>query len=204
MFQSFLQHEKLVLTSFFVDQNPIFAASHVSLASSAVAQTVSPHEVLKPLEKCMFYIETRFNSWKPPVLSKNSCTLAIASLLNFVLHYVVNYCINFEDITTSDVESLEKVLRLAQDKCASLVSQISRHCQSGKEMPSLYDSTVPEYHRLRWIKKLLGLGLIEIHSQWNSPSSELKAYIFPDELKNLIRALFQNTELRSQILSSIQ
>lgn len=200
-----LQREKLVLNSFFIDQNPIFAASHASLASSAVAQTISPHELLKPLEKCMFYIENRCNLWKPPVLSKNSFTLAISFLLNFVLQYVVNYCITFEDITTSDAESLEKVLQLAQDKCTSLVSQISQHCLLKKEeRSSFYDSTLPEYQRLCWIKKLLGLGLLEIHSQWNSPNSELKVHISPDELKSLIRALFQNTELRSQILSSIK
>ena len=204
--QDFLQTEKLMLSSFFIDQNPIFAASNVALASSAVAQTVSPHEVLKPLEKCMFFIEERCNLWKPPVLSKNSFTLALAFLLNFVLQYVVNYCITFEDLTTSDAESLEKVLQLAQDRCSSLVSQIFDHSHSVKKekLSSFYDSTIPEYHRLCWIKKILGLGLIEIQSQWNAPKSELKNHISSEELKKFVRALFQNTELRSQILSSIR
>lgn len=61
-----------------------------------------------------------------------------------------------------------------------------------------------EYLKFKEICFLLSGNLQEIDDRWASGHGPLASWMKPDEVKRMIRALFQNTEKRAAVLSRIK
>lgn len=59
----------------------------------------------------------------------------------------------------------------------------------------------PKFEELR---NLLGAGLRDIEGRWSSGKGPLALHFAADEVKQMIRALFQNTDFRAATLSRIK
>lgn len=62
---------------------------------------------------------------------------------------------------------------------------------------------IKTWMKLEQLKMILNASLLEITEQWCEGSGILTANYKADEVKHLIRALFQNTDRRANALSSI-
>lgn len=58
--------------------------------------------------------------------------------------------------------------------------------------------------RFEELKHLLGAGLRDIEGRWSGGKGPLAVHFGADEVKQLIRALFQNTDHRAATLSRIK
>ena len=161
-------------------------------------------QLSRSLEKAFYMLEKLAKVWKPPVMSCNKYTLAIACLLDCVLKYIVSFCVSLEDITTRDAETLETVLVATEKNCQKLVEAFLVVDEIEEIESTFYDQVVPEFRRLTWVKKLIGMALLDIQSQYLSEDSELRNHISKEEVKSLIRALFQNTEIRAKVINSFK
>ena len=57
--------------------------------------------------------------------------------------------------------------------------------------------------KLIQMKMILNASLVQITDQWSEGKGPLTLHYKPDDIKHLIRALFQNTERRAVALASI-
>ena len=63
---------------------------------------------------------------------------------------------------------------------------------------------VPKWLRFKELINVLNASLLEISDRWAEGKGPLAVEFSPNEMKQLIRALFQNTERRANILSKIK
>lgn len=62
---------------------------------------------------------------------------------------------------------------------------------------------VKTWTKLTQLKMVLGASLAEITDQWSEGKGPLTLNFKAEEIKHLIRALFQNTDRRAKALASI-
>merc|ERR1712226_68316 len=169
-------------------------------------ERIEPSKIIKPIEQSFFLLEKLLITWKPPVLSKNKYKLAISYLLDYILKFVVRYCVTLEDITTNDSQVIDKILSNVEKKCELIVTSLLEQSknQDSNQRSEFYDNVLTEFNRLLCVKKILSTSLLDLQTEYLSPDSLLRQCISIDEIKNMIRALFQNTEVRSMVLNSIK
>lgn len=62
---------------------------------------------------------------------------------------------------------------------------------------------VKPWMKLVQLKMILGASLLQIAEHWSEGKGPLTVNFKPEEVKHLIRALFQNTDRRATALASI-
>ena len=144
-------------------------------------------------------------------MSFNKYKLAMASLLDYILKFVVSYCVKLEDITTNDSQVLDSILGSVEERCRKIVSNIFKvpcvklDCNSLENSPdNFFRDVLTEFDRLQWVKRVLVTSLLSIQTEYLSAESSLRSNISVEEIKSLIRALFQNTEIRSMVINYIK
>lgn len=71
-----------------------------------------------------------------------------------------------------------------------------------QEMERITDY-VETWKRLQYLKVILNASLQEIIDLWTNETSHLASNYSSDEVRHMIRALFQNTDRRSKALAAI-
>lgn len=69
--------------------------------------------------------------------------------------------------------------------------------------PTVIDANVEAWKKLGHLKMILNSTLLEITENWSEGKGPLSATFKADEVKRLIKALFQNSDRRSKALSLI-
>lgn len=64
--------------------------------------------------------------------------------------------------------------------------------------------SVPKWVKLMQLKMILNASLVQIQEQWSEGKGPLTLNYKAEEIRSLIRALFQNTDRRSNALFSIK
>ena len=70
--------------------------------------------------------------------------------------------------------------------------------------PKIIDEHVQKWQKLKELIIILGASLKEIEERWANGKGPLAIEFTPQNIKQLIRALFQNTDRRSNLLSKIK
>lgn len=65
-------------------------------------------------------------------------------------------------------------------------------------------SNVSSFGRLQELRHVLGASLAEIADRWTDGQGPLAAVFGADDVKQMIRALFQNTDRRAAVLAKIK
>lgn len=71
-------------------------------------------------------------------------------------------------------------------------------------MIGLVIHSIPLWGRFQELEHLLRASLRDIEDRWSSGKGPLAAHFAADEVKQMIRALFQNTDHRAAILARIK
>ncbi|KAG8141637.1 hypothetical protein E2320_007226 [Naja naja] len=137
------------------------------------------------------------------VLPVNIYCRAMGTLLNTALVEIISRVIALEDISAENADRLHALCKTVVDEGPRIFVPLpeekeNRHFQ--EEVP-VY---VPKWMMFQELMLVLQASLQEIVDRWAGSKGPLAAEFSPSEVKNLIRALFQNTERRAAALASIK
>ena len=128
-------------------------------------------------------------------------------LFNSLITLVMDHIIALEDISSEAARKLFMLLRLVDDKGLALFLEDKDDGESksacSKAKVDLHRH-VAKYAKFTEIQLVLNGSLQEIADRWADGAGPLSAEFPPNELKQLIRALFQNTDRRAAVLAKIK
>ena len=121
------------------------------------------------------------------VVTRITCTL-----LNTLIQEVFHKILKLEDIPERSCTILLSALNF-----------IENHLNEREELQRL-TLVLSDYPKLLEMKFVLKANLTEIADRWENGDGPLTLAFIADQLKHMIRALFQNTERRAALLSKIK
>ncbi|KAH0623348.1 hypothetical protein JD844_031587, partial [Phrynosoma platyrhinos] len=179
---------------------------HVSLSSGTecfVAQMrVQKEELLERLSSVLHQLKRLGKVWQD-VLPVNVYCKAMGTLLNMALAEILNRITALEDISAENADRLHALCQIMVDEGPGVFVPLPGEEQNRpfqEEVP-VY---VPKWMTFRELMLVLQASLQEIVDRWADGKGPLAAEFSPGEVKNLIRALFQNTERRAAALARIK
>lgn len=125
---------------------------------------------------------------------------AIGTILNTIVEELAQKVVNLEDIAADAAVQICMLFTFLQDKAPDLFV-LDGKCETSKGDAVRY---VRKWNRFKELIVLLNASLREIEDRWASGKGPLANEFTPDEIKRLIRALFQNTDRRAAVLSRIK
>ncbi|XP_066948974.1 centromere/kinetochore protein zw10 homolog isoform X1 [Macrobrachium rosenbergii] len=151
------------------------------------------------MRQCLHQLQLLHRVWQT-VLPCSVYTKAMGVLISSVIEEVITRVVSLEDISADCALALINLLNLLKDNVPALFIVEG-------ESATLADDVVC-YVKL-WGKFseliiVLGASLREILDRWAEGKGPLAHEFTPDEAKQLIRALFQNTDKRAHVLAKIK
>jgi len=130
-----------------------------------------------------------------PVLPGNTYLRCLGTLLNTVLEEVILIITNLEDISADAGGQLVSLLNQIVTKAPDLflseeVARMGRY--------------VKRWSKFKELILVLGATLKEIEDRWEGGKGPLAEDFPAEQVKQLVRALFQNTERRAAVLAKIK
>ncbi|NP_001131044.1 zw10 kinetochore protein S homeolog [Xenopus laevis] len=128
---------------------------------------------------------------------------AMGTLLNTAIVEMISKITALEDISTEDGERLYSLCRTMIEEGPLLFTPMPEETKNKKyqEEVTLY---VQKWMKFKEQMIILQASLQEIVDRWADGKGPLAVEFSPSEVKNLIRALFQNTERRAAALAKIK
>uniref|UniRef100_A0A6A7FN19 Centromere/kinetochore protein zw10 homolog n=2 Tax=Hirondellea gigas TaxID=1518452 RepID=A0A6A7FN19_9CRUS len=154
--------------------------------------------------QCLRQLQQLCHVWCE-VLPHSVYNKAMGTLLNSVVKELIERIVSLEDISQDSAVSLIATLAVFKDNAASLFP----------DAPSAGNTTNPagtreglcgvrQWGRYQELMVVLGASLRELQDRWADGKGPLALYFTPDQAKSLVRALFQNTDRRAQLLARIK
>uniref|UniRef100_A0A1Q3F628 Centromere/kinetochore protein zw10 n=1 Tax=Culex tarsalis TaxID=7177 RepID=A0A1Q3F628_CULTA len=147
-----------------------------------------PH---KAVRQCIRQLDLLKSVWQT-VLPEHVYKSSIGSLLVTFCGEIIRKIFNLEDITAAIGKGLVNVLAIVTEKAPQLFKD-----------PTDITIVVKNWTKLTQLATILDASLIEITEMWAEGKGPLTLNYKADEIKHLIRALFQNTKHRQTCLASI-
>ena len=123
------------------------------------------------------------------------------SLLNSVIMEVTDSIIALEDISADDTKQLSRLLKTIADRAPELFEVPG----DDKAVVSVeIQKNVTKWQRFKELDMILNASMIDIGDRWASGKGPLAVAFSANEVKQLIRALFQNTDRRAAMLAKIK
>ena len=121
---------------------------------------------------------------------------------------MLDHITSLEDISSEAARKLFVLLKLVDDKAASLFLLVDDDDGDSKNASSRakvdLQRHVKKYAKFTETQLVLNGSLQEIVDRWADGLGPLGVEFPPNELKQLIRALFQNTDRRAAVLAKIK
>lgn len=133
---------------------------------------------------------------------KGICSLNVGTLLNMVVVEICDRVVSLEDISASDASQLASLMSLIQKRAGPLMK--STNDEGDVNVTIELQRNVPKWLRFTEIITVLNASLLEINDRWADGKGPLANELTASEVKQMIRALFQNTDRRSAILAKIR
>ncbi|CAH0556424.1 unnamed protein product [Brassicogethes aeneus] len=127
------------------------------------------------------------------VLSYIVYNKTLGVIFDFLCQIIVKSVVKFEDIPSDVAEQLADIIKIVLTRGPKLFTD-----------PNEISLYVKSWYRLNELNFILSSNLISINDRWADGKGPLALQFKCDELKQLIRALFQNTDRRAAILAKIQ
>lgn len=99
------------------------------------------------------------------------------------------------------VTSMEDISTTLSNSLVELIKTVDEKCQALFESDVSVLAVAPSWEKLMNLQFILDASLVDIQAEWKS--GRLPKNFKADEVKRLIRALFQNTERRANCLQTI-
>uniref|UniRef100_A0A1A9WTX0 Centromere/kinetochore protein zw10 n=1 Tax=Glossina brevipalpis TaxID=37001 RepID=A0A1A9WTX0_9MUSC len=153
-----------------------------------------PHSIgshpFKLIRQCLRQLDLLKNVWLN-VLPTSNYNRTFCDLLNDFCLEIMKRIFLLEDISTTAANELSNLIDVILNKAPELF----------KEKHEVLH--VPCWMKLQQLKMILNASLHEITEQWCDGAGILTAHYKADEIRRLIRALFQNTDRRANALTKI-
>ncbi|XP_058801395.1 centromere/kinetochore protein zw10 homolog isoform X2 [Phymastichus coffea] len=146
----------------------------------------------RALRQCIRQLELLKTVWIEILPIKVYCR-ALGCIVNDMVDDICTKIINIEDIP-ADIAS----------ELVSLFDTVVKRIPQIFPEPALIEYHVQKWRKLKELIILLGASLKEIEDRWADGKGPLANEFTPHHIKQLIRALFQNTERRSNLLVKIK
>ena len=114
----------------------------------------------------------------------------MAELLNVITTDLIKKVVVMEDISTMLAKGLDDLIKIVDEKGQALF-------EADTSLPSFVDG----WQRMLHLQFILDASLIDITNSWKS--GQISHSFKVEEVKRMIRALFQNTDRRANALSAI-
>lgn len=173
----------------------------LSLKEESVFQNIDCDEGVFPkaekaVHQCLCQLGLLKKVWAD-VLPVDVYFKAIGTLLNTCLEEIILSVASMEDIAASASAQLDSVFSIVLKQAPSLFTVTS---VDKSDHIHLY---VRKWFKFQELQLVLGASMQEIVDRWSSGKGPLASHFSADEVKHLIRALFQNTERRAAALGRI-
>lgn len=146
-------------------------------------------EHFKPIRQCLRQMDLLKNVWQT-ILPSELYNDTMGRLIDSISLDMIKKVTNLEDISTTLSNSLVELIKTVDEKCQALF-----------EADVSILSVSPSWEKLMNLQFILDASLVDIQGAWKS--ERLSKCFKADEVKRLIRALFQNTERRANCLQTI-
>ncbi|XP_064622438.1 centromere/kinetochore protein zw10 homolog [Lineus longissimus] len=164
-----------------------------------VAESDSSESSERAVKQVLFQLSHLQNVWQE-VLPETVYFKAMGTLLNSTVVEIINCITALEDISADDATLLHSLFSIIVDRASSYFK--SENAENNA-LASLQKYT-PKWNKFKEMLLVLNAGLVEISDRWADGKGPLANEFSPAEVKQLIRALFQNTDRRSAVLSRIK
>ncbi|XP_013396329.1 centromere/kinetochore protein zw10 homolog [Lingula anatina] len=134
------------------------------------------------------------------VLPVSTFNKAMGTLLNSVVTELISCVTLLEDISADDATQLSSLLGILPERGPELFL----HGQDKAQALAEVHKNVAKWTKYKELLVLLNAGLQEISDRWADGKGPLSSDFSANEVKQLVRALFQNTEKRSAVLARIK
>jgi len=151
-----------------------------------------PQSTERALRQCIRQLELLKTVWLD-VLPVNIYCRAVGCITNSMVEDLVNKVITVEDIPADVATEL-----------VTLFGMIVKRTPSIFPDPTSIQRHVSKWSKLTELIKVLEASLKEIEDRWADGKGPLAHEFTASQVKQLIRALFQNTERRSTMLANIK
>lgn len=151
-------------------------------------------ECVKTLNACVMQINQISNVWKQ-VMPEFVLTNTMGAITSHLLAFLNNIILEMEDISSADSG-------IAADMLKKFLAKLSEiHKIAGN--PTIQKTCEEPYFRMIELIFCLKASLIEIGHRWCEGKGPLALWLKASQVKHLVRALFENTSRRSQLISQI-
>uniref|UniRef100_A0A1E1WK00 Centromere/kinetochore protein zw10 homolog n=1 Tax=Pectinophora gossypiella TaxID=13191 RepID=A0A1E1WK00_PECGO len=144
------------------------------------------------VRQCMRQLQLLKNVWIG-VFPANVFTRLMGTLVNMLVDELIHRVCTAEDISAEMAAQLSDMYSLVVQKAPTLFQN-----------PSDVEKYVKIWIKLQELIFVLGGSLKDIEAHWADGSGPLAIHFRTEELRNLIKALFQNTQFRANLLSKIK
>lgn len=118
-----------------------------------------------------------------------------------MLAEVLAAIVSLDDISKDDSTQLHALLKLLVEKAPLLYVDVAK--AEDTVAGALLLKHVAKWSKLKELEILMNASLVEISDRWAEGKGPLAVEFKAHEVKQLIRALFQNTDRRADILAKI-
>ncbi|XP_038220923.1 centromere/kinetochore protein zw10 homolog [Zerene cesonia] len=157
-----------------------------------VAKDVLNENAEAAVRQCLRQLQILKNVWIG-VFPANVFTRLMATLVNMFLDELIHRVCTVEDISVEMATQLTDMYNLVVQKTPQLFHK-----------PADVESHVQPWPKFKELIFVLGASLRDLESHWNDGTGPLAVHFKTEELRNLIKALFQNTQYRANFLSKIK
>lgn len=144
------------------------------------------------VRQCLRQLQLLKNVWIG-VFPSNVFTKLMATLVNMFVDELIHRVCTVEDISMEMATQLTEMYTLVVQKAPQLFQNTSD-----------VDTYVKSWIKLQELIFVLGGSLKDIENHWNDGTGPLAVHFNVEELRSLIKALFQNTQFRANLLSKIK
>ena len=158
-----------------------------------------PPRAEQGLKQILHQLNRLRNVWQD-VLPSHVYSKNIGVLLNFVIGRLIDQIVKLEDIAADSATQISTLFSLFVEKAPDLFV-IDHDKRSSKHDVIRFVRLWP---KLKELILVLDANLKEIDDRWALGKGPLAVEFGVDEMKQLIRALFQNTDRRATVLAKIK
>ncbi|KAG6441886.1 centromere/kinetochore protein zw10 homolog [Manduca sexta] len=144
------------------------------------------------VRQCLRQLQLLKNVWIG-VFPVNVFTRLMGTLVNMFAEELIHRVCTVEDISMEMATQLTEMYTLVVQKAPTLFQK-----------PSDVETHVKSWIKLQELIFVLGGSLKDIENHWKDGKGPLAVHFRTEELRNLIKALFQNTQIRANLLSKIK
>ncbi|XP_015772141.1 PREDICTED: centromere/kinetochore protein zw10 homolog [Acropora digitifera] len=160
-------------------------------------------QVEKTMKQILHLLTNLGKVWKG-ILPINIYCQSLGALFDDVIQYIAWEVLQLEDISADEADHLPSLLSILVQR-GSEIFQTTPETDSSSD-GSVWDvcTVVPHWTRYKELIGILKASLQEIGDRWTDGKGPLAQEFTAQEVRGLIRAIFQNTDRRAAILAKIK